>query len=359
MTVLFTPIKVGEMTVKNRFVRSATNEGLADSVGFVPGSLGEMYRRLAEGEVGMIITGYAYVSPEGKGSPRQGSIADDRYIRNWQAVVSVARQRDVRLIMQIVHAGRQTTPDIIGTYPMAPSAVADPTTGIIPRAMNHAQIEHEIRAFGAAARRAREAGFDGIQLHIAHGFLLSEFISPRTNTRYDQWGASTENRRRFVIEVVRQCRIDAGPDYPILAKLNSEDGVAGGLTLAESIAHAKALSEFGVCAIEVSGGTAEAGPFASRKVVRQSDEGYFLEAAAQIKKNVKVPVIAVGGFRSLSVMAEAVESGKCDMIALSRPLIREPDLVHKFKEGRSEQAECISCDECESPEGIRCAKLVS
>lgn len=358
MSVLFTPIQIGEMTVKNRFVRSATNEGLADSAGFVPRSLGELYRQLAEGEVGMIVSGYAYVSPEGKGSRRQGSIADDRYIRNHQAVVGLAKQRDVKLVMQLVHAGRQTTPDIIGTYPIAPSAVRDETTRITPMTMSQEQIEREITAFGAAARRAREAGFDGVQLHMAHGYLLSQFISPRTNLRYDRWGGSLENRRAFLIEVVRQCRIDAGPDYPILAKLNSEDGVAGGLTQQESAAHAKALAEFGICAIEVSGGSAEAGSFACREVTDESEEGYFLDAAAEIKKHVSVPVISVGGYRSLSIMAEAVGSGKCDMIALSRPLIREPGLVNRFKEGRSEKAECVSCNECESPEGIRCAKLL-
>ena len=349
MSILFEPVKIGSMMVKNRFVRSATAERAVDEKGFVTDDMLQLYRRLAEGGVGMLITGHAYVHSTGRTSLHQAAIHTDEYIPRLGELANAthAASEDCKVIIQISHGGRQVSLDSVSES-IAPSAVTDSDTGIIPRAMTEAKIEECIDSFAQAARRAKEAGFDGVQLHSAHGFLISEFNSPYTNRRKDKWGGNLENRMRFLMEVYRQVRQTVGEDYPVLIKLNTADYLKeGGLTIDESVKIAKTLSDAGINAIETSGGMYESveNQGAARKVSSINEEAYFASNAARIKEIVDVPVILVGGLLSVSVMKDVIQKDIADLVSMSRPFIREPDLPNKIKAGKT-KADCISCNGC-------------
>ena len=357
-SVLLTPVRVGRLEIPNRFVRSATHEFMAEEDGTVTDRLIELYRRLAEGEAGLIITGHAYVHPRGKASPRQTGVYDDRFVEGLRRLTEAVRPFPGKIFLQIAHAGRQTKEKLCGGIPAAPSAVYEPTVKITPQEMTAADIRETIRDFVQAGRRAKEAGFDGVQLHVAHGYLLSSFISPHTNRRADEWGGSTAGRAKIVIEIVRGLKGICGPDFPLIVKLNSDDFLPGGLHLEESVEIAHILEDEGICGIEVSGGTAESGRGSVWRGLRAEDEeGYFVENAAAVKRAVGVPVFGLGGNRTFAVMEKFIREGKADLISLSRPFIREPYLVKKFRAGEIRKSECISCNKCFNPRGISCAEL--
>ena len=242
------------MTLANRFVRSATWEGLASREGSVTPKLTKMMVELARNEVGLIISGYTFVSPEGQSSPGQLAIHDDRFVAGLWAMVEAVHKAGGKIALQIVHGGRFADFALTGLQPIGPSAVAkDGQTTC--RAMSKPDIANIISAFTQAAVRAKQAGFDAIQLHAAHGFLLSQFLSPALNQRTDEYGGTLENRARFLLEVVRSIRKATGPGYPLLIKLNSEDFLEGGLTRDEAVQVAAMLEVASVDAIEFSGGT--------------------------------------------------------------------------------------------------------
>ena len=353
---MFTPIQIGPLRMKNRFVRSATHEYMADDQGFVTERIGKIWEKLAENDVACLISGYAFVHPQGKSSERQAAIYDDKFIAPYEKLVKAAHAKGAKTVLQIAHGGRQSKPELCGGDPLCPSAVPDPKTGITPREMAEGEIVEVINSFAEAVRRGRDAGFDAVELHAAHGYLLSQFLSPHTNRRTDAWGGSEEKRFRVVREIIVASREKTGPDFPLWIKLNSEDFLETGLQLEEAVSIAKRLEQAGISAIEVSGGMMEAGPVTARTRILQKDrEAYFLPAALKIKEAVKIPVIVVGGFRSASVIQQAIDQGM-DMVSLSRPFIREPDLIKKFREGK-ERADCISCNGCFNPEGVQCQYL--
>ena len=353
--MFFEPININGLHISNRFVRSATHEWLAEDDGTPTPAIGDMYEELAKHEVGLIISGYSYVNPAGKSSKRQQGIYDDRFIGPYRQITERVHKYDSRIALQVVHGGRQAlvTPEYPQT--MAPSAVMDTSSGKMPQAMTEEQILGTIEDFAQAVRRAQEAGFDAAQLHVAHGFLLSSFISPYTNRRTDEWGGSVENRTRIILEIIRRARELVGDDFPIMVKMNATDGFGNkGLDAPECVEIAVALERAGVCAIEVSGGIMEAGEVMSRRAVNSPEgEAYFRDYARMIKQAVGIPVMLVGGMRSRAVMEEMLEGGYADMVSVSRPFIREPDLVVKFREGVHE-AECTSCNGCFDESGVRC-----
>jgi len=362
MSILFEPENIGEIKIKNRFVRSATAEGTADAEGVVGDELFDIYKNLAKGGVGLIITGHAYVQPRGMASADQMSINRDNLVPRLKKLADKVHRTspDCKIAVQIAHAGRQAARGIVSD-PVAPSMVADKVTGINPREMTEAEIEACISAFANAARRVKQAGFDGVQLHGAHGYLISSFNSPHTNRRTDKWGGSSENRMRFLMETYRRVRAEVGSDYPVMVKLNAADFVDGGIEIDESALIARALSEEGIDAIEVSGGMYETPrrKAAVRMGIRKPEqEAYLLPYAEKIKQAVgNTPVMAVGGMRSVSIMEDIINAGKADFISLCRPLIREPDLPNKIRDGKT-KADCISCSGCMSSrvDTLRCAQ---
>jgi 2,4-dienoyl-CoA reductase-like NADH-dependent reductase (Old Yellow Enzyme family) len=357
-SILFAPVKIGPVLVPNRFVRSATHDFMANDDGTVTERQVALFTGLAEGEVGLIITGHAFVNPAGKASPRQLGVHDDRMIEGLSMITAAVHRFPSRIFLQIAHAGRQTKEKYCGCIPIAPSAVYEPTLKIRPKEMTPAEIENVIVDFIEAGRRARQAGFDGVQLHAAHGYLLSSFISPYTNRREDEWGGTLRKRARIVSEIVRGIRKSGGKDFPVIIKINSSDFLPQGLELRDSIEIARILEADGLDGIEVSGGTSEARQGSMRPGLRREDEeGYFVDDAFEFKKVVHVPVFGLGGNRTFKVMESMVKQGKVDLISMSRPFIREPFLVRKFRTGEINKSECISCNKCFNLRGIRCAEL--
>lgn len=357
-SALLTPLKIGPLEIPNRFVRSATHDFMATDDGNITDRHVELFKELAKGEVGLIITGHAYVNLRGKASLRQIGVYDDTLIAGLRRIPETVHLYPSRVFLQIAHAGRQTKEKLCGGTPLAPSAVYEPVFDVHPLSMTLADIEQTIDDFIQAARRAKEADFDGVQLHVAHGYLLSSFISPYTNRRQDMYGGDIPNRIRVVVEILRGIKKLLGEKFPVIAKLNSTDLLPQGLRIQESIEMAKILEDEGLDGIEVSGGMSEAGkasvwegPFTAE------EEGYFVANASQIKAEVSLPIFALGGIRSFSIMEKIVERGKADFISMSRPFIREPSLVKKFRSGNIEKSECISCNKCFNPRGIKCGDL--
>ncbi|AKB79379.1 2,4-dienoyl-CoA reductase [NADPH] [Methanosarcina horonobensis HB-1 = JCM 15518] len=350
------------MELQNRFVRSATHEFMAEEDGTPTSRLGDFYEELAKNEVGLIITGYSYVLPGGQSDANQQGIYDDRFIEPYKGITDRVHEYRSKIVLQIVHGGRQADASQEHPVPMAPSVVKNGHSAAIPREMTEEEILKMIEAFTQAAVRAKKAGFDGVQLHCAHGFLLSNFISPYTNRRTDRWGGSVENRARIVTEIVRRIKEETDGNFPILVKMNATDGFQPGtakaelgLNISQAVETAKLLEKAGVCAVEVSGGISEAGGVTIKTAISSpAKEAYFKDYSKKIKSAVNIPVILVGGIRSLPVMEELLENGFADLISMSRAFICESDLVLKLKSGEAKKAKCVSCNLCFDPRGIKC-----
>lgn len=358
---VFTPTEIIDgVVIKNRLVRSATFEGMASEDGHVTDKILELYKNLAKGGVGLIITGNTYVQLSGKSSSHQMGIDKDELVSGLKSIAETVHKYGdgCKVALQIFHCGRQS---FVLENTVAPSRVLEPVVNKMPREMTIEEIEETVEAFAEAVRRIRDAGFDAVQLHSAHGYLLSEFLSPYTNRRTDKYGGSTENRVRILEEIYKMSVEKVGNDFPILVKMNVDDFMEGGITLNESKKIAKNLSKMGFAAIETSGGMWETikrgeeelgwkpafAPESRTKITSKDKEAYFLPYAREIKKVVDVPLILVGGIRSLDVIERILAEGSADFISLSRPLIREPDLPNKWLKSIGElTAECKSCNNC-------------
>jgi len=359
VSTLFEETRINGVPLRNRFVRSATWEGMADQHGGATNQLVELMGELASGGVGLIITGHAYVSREGQAGPRQLGIYSRDLIPGLAEMARMVHNRGGKIVVQLAHAGIQAAHRLTGMEPMGPSPLD--TQGVPGRAMSVEEIQAVVRAFGAAASRAVEAGFDGVQIHAAHGYLLSQFLSPHFNHREDMYGGSVENRARALLEVLAEARKAIGPDKLLLVKMNSEDFLPRGLSVEDSIRVAEMLAASGVDAIEVSGGMRLAGPqfMPSRLGIKEErQEAYFKDSARAIRERTGVPVILVGGIRSFQVAERMVGEGFADYISMSRPFIREPWLVNRWKGGDLRKAFCLSDNQCFGPaqagEGIYC-----
>lgn len=350
MSILFEPTPLGPLTLSNRIVRSATGEGMSDDEGTPRPDMIELYRRLAEGRVGLIITGHAFVSPEGRANRGMAGIWKDEQIPRWKEIVNAVHSADSKIAIQLNHAGRQADPEAIGGQPVAPSPVTNRTNGVTPRELRSDEIEKIIEAFAQAARRAKDAGFDGVQIHCAHGYLLSEFISPYTNRRNDEWGGTLEGRAACVLKVYERIRATVGREMLVFIKLNAVDFIEGGLTIEQSSAIAAMLKNAGIDAVEISAGMAETSDKIVRKaILKPEQEAYFRDYARAFRKTVgDLPLMLVGGIRSKTVAEELLGSNDADFISMCRPFIREPDLVRKWMKGVSDRAECTSCNQCKS-----------
>ncbi|MBN1152696.1 MAG: NADH:flavin oxidoreductase, partial [Dehalococcoidia bacterium] len=312
MPELFETAVLNGMMLKNRFVHSATNEGMANrDDGCVNERLIHWQEQVAEGEVGLIVPGYVYISQEGKSRPGQTGIHSDETIPGLQRMAQAVHRHGARLVLQLAHAGANVYVPPASGYALGPSDMK--ATDVPCHAMTHDEIARTVNDFAAAALRAKRAGCDGVQLHGAHSYLISQFLSPYFNKRIDEYGGPLERRARFALEVIRAVREGVGPDYPLLIKTNSDDYIEHGFTLDEFVPYCLMLEAAGVDAIEVSGGTHFSDPkyFCSRPegTVPREQEIYFREAAERYKREVKAPLILVGGVRSLGVAEHVVRSG--------------------------------------------------
>lgn len=359
MSKLFESSEINGMKLANRFVRSATWEGVAADDGACTPKLIELMTGLARGGVGLIISGHTYVSQTGQAGPWQLGVYDDKLIPGLEAMATAVHQNGGKIVMQLAHAGYFANAKLTGQTPMAPSNVEGFAKG--PRQeMNTDDIKGVVNAYGAAARRAQTAGFDGVQIHSAHGYLLSQFLSPAFNQRQDEYGGDIRNRARALVEVLREVRQTVGKDFPVLVKMNCQDFIENGLPPEDSRQAGKMLVENGIDAIELSGGVLIGGKMSPSRMGIKSEEkeAYFQNEARAFKAEVDVPLILVGGNRSFQVAERMVNDGVADYISLCRPLIREPDLINRWKSGDLSRATCVSDNMCFVParkgEGIYC-----
>lgn len=363
MASMFEPGAIGNLERKNRLIRSATWEGMCDPDGRPGDKLFQYYRTLAKGGVGLIISGYTYIRPEGRQLPGKMGLYNGRFEDEYKKLTRIVHENSGKIAIQLVHAGGQADPKASDRQPVAPSAIKTDAYPHPPQALSVLEIEAISDAFAQAAKRAMDWGFDAVQIHGAHGYLISQFLSPSTNHRIDAYGGTLENRSRFLFDVYEKIRARVGKTYPVLIKLNGADHVENGFSAEEARIVAEKLSVMGIDAIEVSSGTPASGTMgpARKKINTPEKEAYNLELALGIQSRVNCPVISVGGFRSLSVANQTIAKTGIDFIALSRPLIRQPDLPALWAENRSEKSECISCNKCFMPGlskgGIYCVPL--
>ena len=352
MNRLFDPFPLKNLTLPNRFVRSATYDGMAEKNGHVSTKQIRMVEELARGGVGLIILGITYVHPSGQISPVQNSLADDDCIPGFRALADTAHRPGARIAVQLFHAGRETA-KVFKPHrkqALAPSFIPDdPNFQGAYRAMAEQEILGGIRAFGEAAARAKEAGLDAVQVHGAHAYLLSQFLSPFTNLRTDSWGGELENRLRLHHEILRAIRARVGEDYPVLIKIGVQDGFPGGLEFQEGKQAAQRLAQWGYDSLEISSGLRGPGydnaEFKTR-ITRLDREAYFRSWCREIKPGVTVPVMMVGGLRTPALMEDVIQKGEADLISLSRPLIKEPAIIKDWQNGDLHRATCISCNRC-------------
>ncbi|MDF2925800.1 MAG: NADH:flavin oxidoreductase [Paenibacillaceae bacterium] len=354
MRTLFDQTQFAGLKLKNRFVRSATNDGFADGRGHVTPELMQIYEGLAKGGVGTIITGLTYVSHREQPYPGQMGIYDDSFIEDYKPLTDAVHRYEANIIVQLVSVGTQTRhPENGGKVIWGPSAVEDAAYKNTPKEMTVEDIGFVQQAFAEGAMRAKKAGFDGVQMHVAHGYLLSKFLTPYYNRRTDAYGGSLENRARMITETYQAIREKVGADYPVLVKINSEDFMEQGLTAAECVEVCEWLAELGIDAIEVSGGSSSSRPNEGPARNRMQ-ESYFQSHAAAIAEAVQVPIIAVGGHREFASLTDIVNQTAIEYLALSRPLIRETDLINRWQQGDLARSKCASCNKCFRNDGTRC-----
>ena len=342
MSQIAEQIQIRNTTFQNRVIKGAMSEALANTAG-EPNHLHlGLYGAWAKGGLGCAITGNVMVDARAKNEPGVVIVETERDLAKLKQWADLGKQHGMVQLIQLSHPGRQC-PKGLNKETVAPSAVPFSamlaTTFATPRALREDEILDLIQRFATSAVICEKAGFEGVQLHGAHGYLISEFLSPLTNKRTDQWGGSIENRTRFLLEIYKAVRAATSENFIISVKLNSADFQKGGITEEEVISVFKAIDEAGIDLIEISGGTYEAPAMAGAKSNQRKEstiarEAYFLDFAEKIRKEVKCKLMVTGGFRTVKGMNAALESGACDFIGIARPLAVETDLTDRLIAGK-------------------------
>jgi len=356
MKALFDQTQINGMKLKNRFFRSATYDGVADEGGHLTTRLFQVYENLAKGGVGTIITGLTAVIGSEQRIPGQMGIYDDSFVGEYKQMTDMLHSHEANIILQIACLGSQSSPKgKTDKILLGPSAVEDLSYKVIPKEMTKQEIVFVQTAFADAAFRAKQAGFDGVQMHAAHGYLLSKFLTPYYNRRDDEYGGSIENRARMVLETYQAIREKVGLEYPVLAKINSEDYMEQGMTFADCKYVCHELAKLGINAIEISGGSSSSRPNeGSARKISIEQESYYEDYAAEIAQDISIPVISVGGHRDFAALTNILNETSIEYIALCRPLIYESDLINRWQNGYMERAKCISCNKCFRRDGTKC-----
>ena len=342
MPHLLDTLTINKMELRNRFVRSATGAGLADN-GIVTDALVTLFRELAEGEIGLIVTGGLYPTKEGKTSIGQPAADTDEAIPSLRRLARVVHGNGGKIAAQIMHCGWNSLPEVSGFQPVGPSAMINPYTGLQVRELSGDEIHELVEHYIQAARRVMEAGFDAVQLHGAHSWIISAFLSPATNKRKDEWGGSPEKRASFVRRICQGIKRLAGIDYPLLIKLGLKDYHPEGKPATEGIETARLLEMDGVDAIEVSEGIEQD---LVHHIRLDAMSPYYVEECREARRTLSLPLILVGGMRKLKNMQAILDEGVADAISMSRPFIHDPYIIKKFRKGLTDSSECTSCNQC-------------
>lgn len=356
---LFTETIINGLSLKNRFIRSATWEGLATPEGAVTPELIDMMVSLAKGGVGLIISSHAYVSKEGQATPWQIGTHEDSLVNGLSKMTSAVHKNGGKILIQLAHAGQYAVTDLTRQAALAVS-LPSPQPDFPCKEITQDDISSLILSYAQAAKRAKNAGFDGIQLHSAHGYLLSQFLSPAYNHRTDEYGGDIKNRTRIHREILQAIREAVGRDYPVFIKMNCADFIENGLEADDSLQAAKIFTDAGADAIEVSGGIIRTGTLSPSRpgIITHEKEAYFREYAQKMKAAISISLILVGGIKSFEVASEIIEQEVADYISMSRAFVREPDLISRWKSGDHRPSRCKSDNLCFTPgfegKGVYC-----
>ncbi|MGD8566075.1 MAG: NADH:flavin oxidoreductase [Candidatus Bathyarchaeota archaeon] len=342
MSILFKPLKIGKMEVKNRFVRSATTSYWSDKRGVLRSDIISLYGKLAEGGVGLIIKGHLYVKKSGKAHKGMAGISNDFHLKKLKALTDKVHEFDGKIVAQLNHAGIYSIVDSAG-----PSELM--VHGQKTRVLSSDEIYNIIEAFGDAANRAMIAGFDGVQIHGAHGYLVSQFLSQLANKRTDEWGGNLDNRMRILLKIYASIKANVGANTPIMLKINCDDFSPKGFTIDDSIKVAEVICKKGINAIEVSGG----GVGRQKELLSRAKspdqnlkEATFAGHAKKLRKATRsTPMALVNGIKSTKCMETILNRDLVDLVSMSRPFIKEPDLVKRIQSGQKAST-CTSCDIC-------------
>ncbi len=327
MAYLLEPLQTGQLTLKTRLVMPPMATEKSDSDGKVTTELLEYYKEKSKGGyIGLVIIEHSYIRPEGKSSHRQLSVADDSVIEGLQKLSEVIHANGSKAVMQINHAGSATTKEITGTNPVGPSAVINLRKKTTPCELTGSEIDNIITGFAAAARRVKEAGFDGVELHSAHGFLLNQFYSLLTNKRKDAYGGDVDKRIRIHRRVIKAVRESVGENYPILLRLGASDFAEGGTTVEDSKIAAQRLEKDGVMILDVSGG------FSGYIVPGLTGQGFFAPLTEALKEVVSIPVILTGGITEARSAEKLIAEGKADLIGVGRAIYKDSDWARRAVE---------------------------
>ena len=370
---VFTPFGIGGVRLRNRIVRSAAFEGMAPS-GIPSASLARYHAEVAAGGAALTTVAYASVSADGRTYGHQISLDFPDAMPGLRRVTDGVHREGAAAAIQIGHCGYFANPSLTHERPIGPSAVFNRYGLLVPRVMTDADIDRVTAAFGRAAATSVEAGFDAVEVHAGHGYLLSQFLTPHTNRRRDRWGGSLGNRFRIVAGVMRAVRAAVPPGFPVMVKMNLSDGFPGGLEIGEAVQVARMLESEGADALVLSGGFVSRTPMyvmrgdvpfedmyrGQTSLVKKAGllvmgrllvkawpftEAYFREDARRVRAAVRIPLVLVGGIRTLSVMEDLVAEG-FDMLAMARPLIIEPDLPRRMERGEATTSRCEPCNKC-------------
>ena len=343
---LFSPGTIGTLKIKNRVVMPPMVRNYADERGLVTPKYLAHIERVARGGVGTIILEASFIRPDGKGFSHELGLHTDGIIPGLKQLVQAAHAQGAVIGPQLYHAGRQTSSSTTGMQPIAPSPIPDSTINEMPRSLNVEEIRDIVKAYAEAARRSKEADCDFVEIHGAHGYLITQFLSPFSNTRDDEYGGSEGGRLRFATEVVRAVREAVGPGFPVTIRISADEMVPNGLTLEDSAMISKRLEELGVDAIHVSSGNYASFNRGYMIAPMSMPDGLQVPLAEWIKNCVSIPVIAVGKIRSPAMADDIIRTGKADFVAVGRSLLADPDWPKKAQDGRTDQIRnCIACNE--------------
>ncbi|MCK9174934.1 MAG: NADH:flavin oxidoreductase [Desulforhopalus sp.] len=348
---LFEEAKIGNIILRNRFIRASLwMKGAKE--GHITPALQETYNDLAVGGVGLILSGYMYISPDERPNVGMVAISDDSFIPELKAFVDEIHQHGGKIAAQICYGGSQSDhPDAVKMKMIGPSAVKNRVSEITPKEATKEDLAAIKKQFADAAVRAQKAGFDGVQLHAAHGYFLSMFLTPYYNRRTDEYNGTIHDRARIIYEVVEEVGKAVGPDFPVMIKINHDDFMdeGEGLVFEDALEVMKRLDTMGLALIEVSGSNGSSGKGmgpARTEIIREDDQSYFREATEKIAAAIKTPVSLMGGNRSIKVMTKILNSSEIRFFSVARPLLSEPDLINRWGMDMGYRPKCVSCNRC-------------